>query len=155
MGIMFAPDMLALVLSGKKTQTRRKVDARDTIEIDYLDMHSAKYGEGVPVVRLAYRPQFRVSYAKCGLVYRNTRKHWQVNRNYAIQPGRGKKSVGRVWITGIRLETFASISQADAEAEGFTDPVGFFAKIRELYGDDFDLSQPCWCLTFELIRPLD
>jgi len=40
MGIMFKPDMLELVLSGKKTQTRWNVSAKDTIEAEYLDYHS-------------------------------------------------------------------------------------------------------------------
>lgn len=158
MGIMFAPDMLALVLSGKKTQTRRKVSAKDTIEAEYLDYHSTPIGgsdNGVSVVTSYYTRTHShyVNRAKCGLVHHNNRTHWRVGNTYAVQPGRGKKSVGRIRLTTIRLERFCDISQADAIAEGFTDPAGFFAKIRELYGDGFDLSQPCWCLSFQLITP--
>ncbi len=138
MGIMFAPDMLELVLSGKKTQTRRQV----------------KHGQSIIELYADPNEPDEIGCVVDGGGKRDVKK-WRVGNTYAIQPGRGKKGVGRVRILSIRLERFCDISQADAVAEGFTDPAGFYAKIRELYGDDFDLSQPCWCLTFELIRPLD
>lgn len=149
MGIMFSPDMLELVLSGEKTQTRRKVDEIDS-GVDVWDD------------RMLYR--YDREPKQCTAVYQNKiqdwgwtkvpvlRLKWKVGKDYAVQPGRGKKGVGRIQIYMIRLETFASISQADAVAEGFTDPAGFHAKIRDLYGQDFDLNQPCWALTFSLME---
>lgn len=130
MGIMFSPDMLELVLSGKKTQTRRRWTIGETIiqETDGVETWIT------------------------GAFDVKGRSKWRLGNTYAVQPGRGKKGVGRVRIISIRIERFCDISQADAEAEGFTDPAGFFAKIRELYGADFDLTAPCWVLEFRLVK---
>ena len=143
MGIMFSPDMLELVLSGKKTQTRRKWLASDTLlhNRDWLRLDNCP------------NPFINAEWVKRRDKYQRYKSHWRVGDTYAIQPGRGKKSVGRVRLTAIRLERFCDISQADAVAEGFANPDGFFAKIRELYGADFDLTAPCWALSFELVTP--
>jgi len=49
----------------------------------------------------------------------NGRLKWQVGKDYAIQPGRGKKSIGRTPpIEAIRRERLLSISVDDLVAEG-------------------------------------
>lgn len=50
---------------------------------------------------------------------------WSVGKTYAVQPGRAKKAVGRIRITGIRREDVRDISWDDANAEGFESPLGF------------------------------
>lgn len=136
MGIMFSPDMLELVLSGKKTQTRRRA-SDNTVGL----ANQPNCLVGAPPDPIDYVLDFVANRTK-----------YRVGNTYAVQPGRGKKGVGRVRLTAIRLERFCDISQADAEAEGFTDPDGFFAKIRKLYGADFDLTAPCWVLEFQLVK---
>lgn len=85
------------VLDGTKTQTRRPV----------------KPGE-VGVIRPANKPlEFASVMAGYGL-----RIKWQVGNDYAVQPGRGKKAVGRIRITKIRRERLQEISAADVYAEG-------------------------------------
>lgn len=188
MGIMFNRDMLDLVLAGKKTQTRRKVDDYNHwFQTDDVETHHSWTGMGARV----YREAQRTTFYRVALVPDDGRItiKWQVGKDYALQPGRGKMTafykanndgsvsyfdwesakhvqgakkkkdlalsqgynMGRVKILSIRLERFIDISQADAEAEGFDSPEGFFAKIKSIYGDDFDLSQPCWVLEFKLV----
>jgi len=43
---------------------------------------------------------------------------WEVGRTYAVQPGRGKKAVGRIRITKIRREKLQAIRVPDILAEG-------------------------------------
>lgn len=58
-------------------------------------------------------------------VCRGARGVYTVGKTYAVQPGRGKPSIGRVRITNIRREDRREISQEDARAEGFASPMGF------------------------------
>lgn len=50
-------------------------------------------------------------------VVTDTRTVYQVGKTYAVQPGRGKKSVGRILITNIRREQVDFIDDLDALAE--------------------------------------
>ena len=81
------------VLDGTKTQTRRPIKAG---ELFYKNQ----------------RPPFVQSPG--GL--------WKyvVNNTYAIQPGRGKKSLGRIRLEKIRLEHVQNISCKDMIAEGLS-----------------------------------
>ncbi len=141
MGIMFKPDMLELVLSGKKTQTRRNVKDADYIE----------FNNGAVDWVGAFVLPHKTSAHNVAAVYRGGRQHWRVGNTYAVQPKRGAKAVGHVRLTRIFLETFDTICPRDAEAEGFSSPHAFFAKIKSIYGEDFDLEQPCWVLEFKLV----
>ena len=67
------------VLDGTKTQTRRPVKEGD---------------EGV---------ELQGSIAAV-FAHRGSKLKWQVGRTYAVQPGRGKKAVGRIRIIKIRRE---------------------------------------------------
>lgn len=56
------------------------------------------------------------------------KKHYPtycVGKTYAVQPGRGQKSIARIRITGIRLEDVRNISDEDLRAEGFHDAFHF------------------------------
>lgn len=82
------------VLDGRKTQTRRIVKPTD------IYVKHVVTGEIVAVLR-------------------NGRQTYTVGKTYSVQPGRGKKSIGRIRITGIRQEDVREISDADVVAEGF------------------------------------
>ena len=84
--------------------------------------------------------------------YRRTK--YAVGKDYAAQPGRGKKSVARIRITGIRSEPVGDITHADAVAEGFTSIVEFLLTWRSIHGKHADLSQIVWVFTFELVVPV-
>jgi len=145
------------VLSGRKTQTRRLVDADD--EMDY-------YRRDASWVK-SRRPQ---------RVKKNGRTKWCVGNRYAVQPGRGKKAVGHIRITAIRRERLWDITDADAIAEGcnariigkighgeppfaFTDVIlrarGEFTKLWDSIhtkpGTRWEDNPEVWVLAFEVI----
>jgi hypothetical protein len=77
------------------------------------------------------------------------RLKWKVGETYAVQPGRGKASVGRIRITGIRLEPVTAISETDASAEGFASRDDFLATWREIHGGDH---HDVWVIEFRLVE---
>lgn len=165
----FKPELLAKVLAGEKTQTRRPVKPEH--------FYGAPEGKFTP-----------------GGVYRKSKDPltphgavWHLNQDYAVCPGRGKKQVGRIRIISIRCEDVRNISVDDARAEGFEGPgeflnawCGFYdkrarwefdpqrvdywintGKRRELVGWDTVLkiisARPAelyqaWVIAFELVR---
>lgn len=62
------------------------------------------------------------------------RRLYVIGNTYAVQPGRGKKAVARIEITGIRQEDVRHISCEDAKAEGFEHPFEFLCKWSEMHG---------------------
>jgi hypothetical protein len=95
------------VLSGEKTQTRRLVEPGD-FALNGWREYPSENSPGAPGAT-AY-----VMSAK-----RHIR--WCVLRTYAVQPGRGRKAVGRIRITAVRQERLQDISYDDIEAEGVWD----------------------------------
>jgi len=89
--MLFKPEFIPLLESGRKTQTRRLIRREDRFTC-------ATFGEPA--------------------VYRNGRLLWAEGHDYAVQPGRGKKSVGRVRVTSIRSEALQDIIAEDVEQEG-------------------------------------
>jgi len=91
---------------------------------------------------------------------------WRVSQDYAVQPGRGRKSVGRILLVKIRRERLQEISWADIRAEGFppteAEETGYhvpegrerFAllwdSIHKKYGDRWEDDPDTWVLEFEL-----
>ena len=74
---------------------------------------------------------------------------WQVGSTYAIQEGRGTNSIGRIQITGIRLDKdIRGISQTDVQAEGFETRAEFVALWESMYGKQYQ----AWVLEFELVE---
>ena len=58
-------------------------------------------------------------------VSKNGRTRWHVGGDYAIQPGRGRKGVGRLVVTRIRQQDVRTFTEEDAHREGFADLAGF------------------------------
>lgn len=88
--MLFTPSNAKLVMTGAKTNTRREKKPGDVA--------ITKDGQIVSVER-------------------NKRLLWEVERSYAVQPGRGKPSIGRIWLTEIRQQSLQDISEADICAE--------------------------------------
>lgn len=91
-----------MVLSGRKTQTRRAIKLNDTFVWYDSVMYVSRSGKG---------ERFFTPYQTC--------------KTYAVQPGRGKKAIARIEITEIRREDVREISDEDVVAEGFTAFSGF------------------------------
>lgn len=139
--MIFTPENCKKVLSGQKTMTRRVVK------------------DGERLLETA-----RMRWVDIALNGRDMMK-WVVGRTYAVQPGRGKKAVGRMKIAAIRRERLGDISEADCIAEGI-DPTkpynwGFTSRARfrelwiSLYGDDpvkgWEANPDVWVISFELV----
>ena len=115
---------LDLLLSGRKTQTRRVAKAGETaIEAD---------GQ-IVAVQIHGRDKYRVG------------------KTYAVQPSRNATSVARIHLLGIKRERAGDISLADAQAEGYADREAFFAQWQTIHGAD-TLDRAVWVLNFELVE---
>lgn len=86
-----------LVMDGTKTQTRRVAKTHDRIM--RFKQSSDNYTKGI------YNDQMK-------------RMRYQVGKTYAVQPGRGAKSIGRIRVINLRIENLMDISIPDAMAEG-------------------------------------
>ncbi len=77
---------------------------------------------------------------------------YEVGRDYAVQPGRGKRAVGRILVTDVRCEGIGFLTEDDARREGFEDCATFYERWRQMYGavDGF-----VWVITFELVAEGD
>jgi hypothetical protein len=135
--VLFKPDLCALVMAGKKTQTRRAFRPDDDFVYepyrpDLPWQTTFTDGECVPRVGNLNHDRF------------------EVGKRYAVQPGRGKRGVGHLIVTEIRYCARAGdISEADARAEGFGSVEEFRAVYARINGA-VALDKPCWALT---IRP--
>ncbi|MBL8161188.1 MAG: hypothetical protein JNJ61_04325 [Anaerolineae bacterium] len=96
--MLFRPELLELILSGDKTQTRRVCKPGEQIVDDATS-------PDVPVAILDARGRVK----------------WRVGQTYALQPGRGKAGIGtRIRVKRLSLDyDVRQISGADARAEGF------------------------------------
>jgi hypothetical protein len=113
---------LEQVLCGEKWQTRRLVKANE----QFIQTESL----------------IRVEAGK--------RTVYQVGKTYAVQPNRGKKSVARILLTGLRKEVVDAISTNDALAEGFQSRDEFFTTWFGIHGEKADLKRQVWVLEFSL-----
>lgn len=106
-----------LVMAGKKTQTRRLVKPNDK----FVSFTTIPTGEFEEVVQSRFIEIYTDDPQDINYVindFGNIR--FAVGKTYAVQPGRGKRSVGRIRVTAIRgPEDVRNISLEDAMAEGF------------------------------------
>jgi len=135
--MLFRPEMIPLIRSGRKTQTRRLVK-----EGDY-----ALYGSYSDTIQ--------------GVV-RGNRTLWRVGNTYAVQPGRGKRGVDRILLLAIRRQLLVNITHEDVLAEGVspertpTWKLGCLLRFGKLWnsiykkpGTRFLDDAEVWALTFE------
>jgi hypothetical protein len=113
-----------LVLSGHKTQTRRLIKANEVA--------------------------VRGSDNRIETILHNGRSKWVVGQIYAVQPGRAKKQVGQIRVTGLTSEVVGQISASDAIAEGFENRQAFFEVWKRMHGEN-SLDLQVWVVKFELV----
>jgi hypothetical protein len=117
--MIFSPDLCELILSGRKTVTRRPVKYVPDIRSKNRDAIPCRYLPGI---------------------------------DYAVQPGRGKKSIGRVRIVSVRRENLMDVWKPyECTWEGFKTPAAFWSRWATIYGDGFDHYQQVWRIEFELV----
>jgi len=110
MGIMFKPVLIDQIKSGNKRMTRRVLKP-DQFLFDNCIKAWIPNKSNPTTTRVVYK----------------------VGNTYAVQPGRGKLGVGRLIITGLRIEALGDITTADARLEGFTDEYAFSSYWNRLY----------------------
>lgn len=110
----FKPELLAKVLAGQKTQTRRPVKP---------GQYSFRAPGGIAVKTSDGREH---SYPLSLIMSEKGRYVYELFKDYAACPGRGKLQQGRIRILNIRREDVRNISHEDALAEGFENELGFW-----------------------------
>ena len=114
-----------LILSGKKTQTRRVIKSSE----------------------IAVRGRNNQIEA----VVVNGRDKWRVGKTYAVQPSRGKEQVARIKLIAINSERISRITTSDAHAEGFKSRHEFFKVWCKIHGED-GVNMRAWVLKFEVVN---
>ena len=158
--MLFKPELCQAILDGRKTQTRRLVKSGEACR------------DGITISRhWISRFTFMPPPGEKLLKWDYIRPKWQVGRTYAIQPGRGKKAVGRLLLTGIRKEHLQEIScggymyRSDIQQEGcpfVNDPgqmgldevewfIELWDSINAKKGTRWDDNPEVWVLEFENI----
>ena len=112
------------VLDGSKSQTRRVIDPHEM----------AVRGKG----------------NRIEAIITHGREKWRVGKTYAVQPGRGKKQVGRIRITSIRQQRLDRISPQDSIAEGFSSRQDFLHTWDKIHGSA-SRNVSVWVIAFELV----
>ena len=101
--MIFKDELCTKVLAGKKTQTRRVKKETEY----FVGGASGSYDR----IMVKNQHPSKMNPIK-----------WMVGRTYAVQPGRGKKAVGRFKLLAIREERLREITADDARAEGVPIP---------------------------------
>ena len=140
--MLFKPHLAEAILQSKKTQTRRLRKLT----------HSA--------VLLNSRHIIAVYTNNMAATSRNNRLLWRIGNTYAIQPGRGKKAIGRFRLLSIQQQPLQAITAEDARAEGLADyanPTKGFVRlwnsINTKPGTRWQHNPEVFVLTFELATP--
>lgn len=115
--MLFKPGMCQAILDGTKTQTRRLVKYGDG-KLNLGEQLWFMQGVGSNIGLIFQRGRYRTPTVVTRWRYSPYRIKWQVGRTYAIQPGRGKKAVGRFLLIAIRREKLQDISEDDCWYEG-------------------------------------
>ena len=139
------------ILDGPKTQTRRLRHPGDVEQYD--DPVTKEH-----IIQVIRRPEIGPSQVQ-----------FEVGQLYAVQPGRGKKTIARIKMTGIRRERLQDISEADALREfPVTSPttdqtdaqwarktfMETWDKMHAEVGTRWQDNPEVWVLDFELIHKL-
>lgn len=98
----------------------------------------------------------------------NGRRKWTVGATYTVQPGRGKRAVGRIRILEIRQERLQAISEDSVVAEGcalqqwaadiyrqYPRSAGYAQLWDSLHprkNEQWTANPLVWCLRFELVK---
>lgn len=75
---------------------------------------------------------------------------YKPGRAYAIQPGRGKPSIGRLTVLEVHRETVGQITFKDAKREGFATTDEFKEYWAAMYGGTFNPDTEVWVISFRL-----
>lgn len=155
--MLFKPYLAEAILQGKKTQTRRLIiPATAPAGTTATATHTGTVLYDSHIIA----------------TYQNRRLRWRVGNTYAIQPGRGKKAVGRFRLLSIRQEPLQAISYQDAKSEGMSHPptlhilgfvqlpapciLAFFRlwnSVHTKLGTRWQDNPQVFVLTFELVTP--
>ena len=133
------------VLDGTKTQTRRLWREGDYTWI-------------TPELGAVEPPFVRILEVSRHDSQDHHRLRWAVGRDYAVQPGRTEKSLGRIKILEIRREHLQEISEQDAIAEGVDSVASYAAlwdSINTKKGTRWADNPDVWVLTFELVEKVE
>lgn len=77
---------------------------------------------------------------------------YKSGKTYAVQPGRGKKAIGRIRVLSVRAELMTDLDDDEARLEGFKNTREFTAKWLEIYGKGSWLDI-VWRIEFTLVLP--
>lgn len=77
---------------------------------------------------------------------------YNVGQEYAIQPGMGRVTVGRIKVLSVSEIHLAEIDDDDATSEGFESAGDFAAYWSQLYDGVFDPDMKVWRIEFELVQ---
>lgn len=124
--MLFKPELCQAILDGRKTETRRLVKYGDS-KLNLGEQLWFMQGVGSNIGSVFQDGRNRTPTVVTRWRYSPYRIKWQVGRTYAIQPGRGKKAIGRFLLTGIRREQLQAMSTSDATTEG-TMPGGLYGQ---------------------------
>jgi hypothetical protein len=84
-------------------------------------------------------------------VIRGGRLLWEVGKDYAVQPGRGKEGEGRMRILHLEVDPNpGNLSYLEAILEGFEHPDQFREVWKAMYGEEA-LRHPAWRIRFAYI----
>ena len=121
------------VMSGEKWQTRRLVMQRLTEDYGYKQLYYG--GDNLVTDGEVWRSPEKLGQRRKGFCL------YKVGKTYPIQPGRGKKAVGRIELVNIRREDVRRISRTDAQAEGFASVNEFLELWVKMHDKDAELKR--------------
>lgn len=118
--MIFRPELAQAILDGSKTETRRKARFRQVEE--------GTLAERSEWIEPPYKP----------------------GKTYAIQPGRGKRGIGRIRVHSVTLQLLYEMTDEDIRAEGFQNQPDFQRTWLEIHGNANWLD-PVSVIRFELV----
>ena len=83
--------------------------------------------------------------------YGQTRCPYEPLRQYAVQPGRGMRAVGRILVLKVEEQELSELTEEAAVLEGFASTREFYDYWYKLYRG-VGLHERVWVITFELVR---